>query len=190
MFTFLVIIVKMDGDSAILEASLRLLANTKVGNASSALGTAGSYSNGSGSGGGDRDPGAGLSSLAGVVAVVKAEDVQYFECETGECEVDTASKVAADQQSQQQQQQQQSQQQQSQPLSGAVTKLVARALACPEVAINPARFAAFFESRASALLEEYASEVRAVLLGTSPSLPPQQQQAAGAELAITKPKKD
>ena len=153
----------MEPDAAILEASLRLLANTKVSpQQQSALSASVAsmssidvYGCGSGS---------------GIVAVVKAEDVHYYECsgppaaassgrdlmvsssvnENDASASTSTSSVAAAAEA-------------KASIAEVATRFLARAMRYPEVAINPARFAAYFESRADSMLRDYASEVRAIV---------------------------
>ena len=131
----------MDADSsAVLEASLRLLANTKIPTSASAAAAAASAAGR-----------AQHSDDCGVVAVVKTDDLR--ECrECREC-LESSDPVSP------------SEDPATAWVAEATTRLLVRAMASPEVAINPARFAAYFESCADRLLCDYAAEVRALVGG-------------------------
>ena len=143
----------MDADSsAVLEASLRLLANTKIPTSASAAAASAAGR-------------AQQSDDCGFVAVVKTEDVRECrECressDPGSPSEDPATAWVAE----------------------ATTRLLVRAMASPEVAINPARFAAYFESCADRVLCDYATEVRALVGGGGAPHP--------ATLTEIKPKRD
>ena len=148
----------MDADSsAVLEASLRLLANTKIPTSASAAAAAAAAS---------AAGRAQHSDDCGVVAVVKTDDLRECrECressDPGSPSEDPATAWVAE----------------------ATTRLLVRAMASPEVAINPARFAAYFESCADRLLCDYAAEVRALVGGGNGN-------AHHATLPEIKPKRD
>ena len=184
----------MEPDAAILEASLRLLANTKVSQQqqSALSASVASFSSIDGHG----------SNGSGIVAVVKAEDVHYYECSGPSAAAAAAAATASsgrDLMASSSANENDASTSASASASSAAaearasiaevaTRLLARAMRYPEVAINPARFAAYFESRADSMLRDYASEVRAIVTSlTGPAEPTQMTQPQQTE---PKAKKD